>query len=511
MNNTKLYYDNDLLFEIIYLINHYKFDSALVKIDKYKLLYPEDSIINLYYAKILYFQEKYRDALNLALDIKDIDYHHINLKKEVYQFIGECYFSLSKYNEAIHYFETALRIGSGMTYSIKTNLSKLYALKGEKNKAYQILERRNGADEDYILDLQHAKLLVEDNEADLAINILKKIDDNIYIVREHYQKKYYYLGKAYYLKEDRINALECFKKVLMIKNYYYYKAYNLMAKIYFDFGYYDKAYKMALETNNKYDISSKHLIFNCLIKKGNIKEAKDYISTLKSNGQLLYFGILYKELRDYETSLTYLSQLSENNKYKRKEYMYYMLEDYIRLNKYQEALDLINYIKDNDYFALNYKMTINIKIIEKYVLKELNMDFEAQGYTSNQIKEYSEEKALEHIKKKHYFNSQISKFDDSVEIDELYYYFKDKIDLNNRSCDGCFDIYSFDYKNIGTINNKNIGDNITVVCLANTNKIITMYPSLKQTVVEDFLDIERKPKTKRLTQIEKFNKKYNNK
>ena len=68
--------------------------------------------------------------------------------------------------------------------------------------------------------------------------------------------------------------------------------------------------------------------------------------------------------------------------------------------------------------------------------------------------------------------------------------------------------FDFGYNDIkmGSIYNEKLND-ISIITLPNTKNIITMYPVNK--VDENLNDVEQeKPKTKRLSQIDKFNKKY---
>ena len=66
------------------------------------------------------------------------------------------------------------------------------------------------------------------------------------------------------------------------------------------------------------------------------------------------------------------------------------------------------------------------------------------------------------------------------------------------------DIYYLDYENIGYAMTGEQANKLKVVVIPNTKQIINMYP-----IYDDKNKIEEKPKVKRLSQIEKFNKKYN--
>ena len=57
----KEYYDDKLIEQIRYSISKKDYSSALHKIDEYRKLYPSDSFVEVYYARYLSNNGKYKD------------------------------------------------------------------------------------------------------------------------------------------------------------------------------------------------------------------------------------------------------------------------------------------------------------------------------------------------------------------------------------------------------------------------------------------------------------------
>ena len=145
-------------------------------------------------------------------------------------------------------------------------------------------------------------------------------------------------------------------------------------------------------------------------------------------------------------------------------------------------------------------------------------------YLYNQIIEYSEEDFRNHIEK-HLSNedNKDDKYSDAIfvedfpierVIEETKKYIPSKYFL----CHGFFDDkYTFKYDECGR-DGKKLVDYFQVVTFHNTSNYITMYPSCKcenyPAINLNYLNIEKekpKSKVKHLSQIDKFNKRYNKK
>ena len=501
----KKYYDNDLLDEIAYSLKVGKIDKAINKISEYKMVYPNDLAADIYYCKVLVFLGKYEEAQLLAQSLVTNTFHSDNLLQEAWLVLGSIYKHQDMREEAISCYEKA-KVHSNIRKTLAhINLSKIYSRMGRFSDAFKELNIKMDCEDSYLIELERARLLLEIKTPDKAIFVLKQIDDDIFSSKEHYQIKYQLLGDAYYDVNDRDNALINYKKSLTIKNNIYWKSYFNIAKIYFDFGKYDKSYDMVLDVQKNSKINVNHLLICNLLKRKKYDEIESLISKLNEIEQLYLRGILSFEMQDFGSAINYFNKLSTTNTF-RKDYEFYLVISYVREKKYTEALGLINNIKENNYDGLLNKMIYDLRVLEYYTRVMLNENVAPQGYSEHQIYFYDYNLAISHILDRH--GSDLSKICD-IDIKKLFDYLKNNINKATKSISSCFDLYLFDYNDINKDLNSNIGQNIIIVCLCNTNNVITMYPSNKLEMGEDLEEMPSKPKTKRLTQVEKFNKKYN--
>ena len=190
--------------------------------------------------------------------------------------------------------------------------------------------------------------------------------------------------------------------------------------------------------------------------------------------------------------------------------------------KYQELYDYITNIENDDLFLsedmkwknylLHYcKVKLGL-ITEKSIL---------YSYRYNQVVDYSEELFFDHIRKHEAdFNMESDIVNDNIfvpdfPIKEIVNEIKKYIPSENCLRPGYFeDIYFFKYDNCGRVNNKLV-NYFTAVAFYNTNHFLTMCPvnSTQNTKAIDLNYMIKKdePKVKKLSQIDKFNMRYNRK
>ena len=188
--------------------------------------------------------------------------------------------------------------------------------------------------------------------------------------------------------------------------------------------------------------------------------------------------------------------------------------------KYLEILDLINENKNlfniNDLNFITYYCRIKGGLFtEENVV--------SNGYRFMQTYNYSEELFREHIKKHLYeYNIDIDEvnpviFSEGFPIDKIIDEIKKYIPSDKKTCPGYFDdVYYFKYDNCGTVDNKKTNI-FAVITYSNTREFITMYPVLGYERIQPIdlnylkeFEVEN-TNVKRLSQIEKFNKRFNRK
>ena len=262
-----------------------------------------------------------------------------------------------------------------------------------------------------------------------------------------------------------------------------------------------------------------------------------------------YYASLLVLLRKYEqaedilekTNLRVLNDLSFKNDselYKTyiKNYNYSKIKLLIFQNKYMELYN--TYIKPrNNYTCLD---SLNIDELSNTQTNNKGIDFrglklfcwkkmgmmniskkEKYSYLFKQIIEYNDDEFLDHIKK-HLMDyntnadeNNNSMFVENFPIQEVLDEVK-KMIPNDRGLHFGFldDTYTFKYDECGRVNNK-ITNYFQVICIHDTNDIITMYPTLEGDYLP-YIDLNilnsnkqnDNVKVKRKSQIDKFNQRF---
>jgi len=138
------------------------------------------------------------------------------------------------------------------------------------------------------------------------------------------------------------------------------------------------------------------------------------------------------------------------------------------------------------------------------------------GYLAQQIVSYDEQRAIEHIER-HKNPDNVEMLEDIIEkqikIICLFYKIKQIIkDSKISSLETISCKYFFKYPNISKIEYQNdyLYKYLCVVAFRDTKEIITIYPYCTKEKILDVNELEEeKVLTKRLSQIDKFNKRYN--
>lgn len=253
---------------------------------------------------------------------------------------------------------------------------------------------------------------------------------------------------------------------------------------------------------------------------------------------------LEKYPKDYCAYLFYCCNLITIGKIDEAEKIYNYVEDiYNNDNKFQKIdksmrtkqdliLTKLKLLSYTGRYEELYKLCINNKNIVKdnviqrtlfYAKKKtgrLNPEKrDENSYLFSQMVRYEETDFLNHIKK-HLYNTEefIEKpsdaiFEPSFQTEKVIEEMKKYIPSNKKLSPGFYsNIYFFKYDNCGRLNNKMV-DYFEVVCFDNTNEFITMWPvdDIKNMPYVDLnylVDYNEKPK---ISQIEKFNKRFNKK
>lgn len=272
----------------------------------------------------------------------------------------------------------------------------------------------------------------------------------------------------------------------------------------------------------KYDIDEfdriKNLISTNLISAK--KKIEDYLKKYPMDYTAYnYYALILIELGLIDDAIKItdysLNLVNSDNNYKKEDRDYFMhhnILNNIRILSFQKRYDeLLNYYNEN----MDKIIEKDTSMLPYYCKKKLNIlddnNRDIHSYIIRQIIDYKEEDFIRLVKS----NNKRSKmyFNDDFPYDAVIEEVKKYIPSNIRIFSNFYeDEYSFKYNKCGVSDGK-VVDYFKVVCLNDTNNIMAMKPSSysknKPQIDLNYLRYSlTKENTKRLTQVEKFNKKY---
>ena len=273
---------------------------------------------------------------------------------------------------------------------------------------------------------------------------------------------------------------------------------------------------------NKYD----KVQFDNLLSMMNYTDASRVISLFKNYlreyptdvSAHLYYAIMLIKIGNLEEAIDVLNLevvLTSDNYFDIKKRGYLIVKILLAKEKYEECYKYIleNEILFQDDEELNTLVLLLLK-------KKLNLlvadDYnQIQSYALKQIISYKEELALEHIVLNHKNQAYLdgkSQFNEDFPIQKVFSRIRNCLPNEKRMYDELVvDYYIFKYTNSGKNSGKNV-NYIKVITLVNTNQIVTMFPIdnyEKLPYTDISLELDSKKTIKKISQIEKFNKRYN--
>ena len=225
---------------------------------------------------------------------------------------------------------------------------------------------------------------------------------------------------------------------------------------------------------------------------------KEYEDTLLESSSDNFYHTNYKNLRGFNYNMIIVK-----------------IKILAHQRKYQEILDLID--ENMDMFAPN-----DIKYISYYCRIRLgifNESFDTVSYRFLQTMNYSEDLFREHLKghikkyNKDLIDPNSNLFEDDFPIDKVLTEIKKYIPSDDYISPGYFENqYFFKYDYCGKVDDT-WANLFTVVCYQGTSNIITMCPVVGYGGIPctdlNYLKYEiEEPKVKRLSQIDKFNRRF---
>lgn len=500
----KKYYDSDLISNINYLIDMESLTEAKKQIDEYKKLYPNDMYFKMVEMKYLNAISMFSEAENLGKSIEQEKFRNDDLKSKLFINISTSLFNQEKYDEAILYAKKAIKANKGKFFHQYKYISDIYIKKYDLENAKKILEDNiNNINHDlFNLNIGYISFLQKNYNT--AIDTLltcddKKINNKVYI-----QKKYCTIGSCYVQLNKYEEALKFLRNALTVKGYLYYIAQYNIAICKYQLGHIEEAIKICEDAlkNYKYE-PIEELLSDLYLKSGNLSKNNKLLNNIEDESEKNYnLGKSYIFDNKFKEAIIVLNKALKNaNECLTTKIFYQLVIAYFKIGDYANTLRYINLINE-----ANDMIKYDLNRIKFYINYHIGLETSPEFYTAKQIVNYDENLALNHILRRHEndFNTKM------YNIEELFYEIQDYlIDSNKYNYIG-FDMYKITMENIGSKNNSQV---LSVICLPNTKNILTMYPDLNPEFILDDLEIEsyetKNSKRRKLSQIEKFNLKYN--
>ena len=201
--------------------------------------------------------------------------------------------------------------------------------------------------------------------------------------------------------------------------------------------------------------------------------------------------------------MKYFEQIEEQTK----------IRFYLATHQYDDALDYIEYAES----LKNYQQ-LELKI---YCMNKLGIktNTSSETYNCRQMINYSEQDTLNEMRQRiaisnnDPYNYYLEKrFSEDFPLEKVFEEVKKRLSDDNKLCFGYYnDIYIFKYDLCGRVDGK-IQDYFKASCFHDTHDIIILYPTFNcenlPYVDLNYLNKTENPNQKRLSQIDKFNKRY---
>ena len=279
------------------------------------------------------------------------------------------------------------------------------------------------------------------------------------------------LFKSYLLDKRIKQALDTIKKLYEENNEekYLFELVKLLldigdtstAKKYIDQAYYSEM-KIYLEGLYNEYIGENDRAINCLNKLNH---------TVMEEDMHIELSCVYENMHDIEKTKQELYMLLNTNK------KYQALVRLIRIaigendNSIKKIFDMcdIDSCKHKG-DLIQYRRCLTYY---KYSTGELKED-DVENYSDSQLYDYSKERALYHIKKKHFDSAVYYKFNDDIDLNSVFEYCKKNLNHVVRKGDSDIYIVRMPY-NVGSLMEYTT-DLVEVITIHDTDKIVTLYP-----------------------------------
>lgn len=416
INQSSKYRDISLLYKALANIQLNRIGEAkiiFVKMVSDPSVLPKYAEEALYRLSTLYLEEKeYNEAINILNKII-FDYSESKYYEDAISLLSDTYFVLEEWENALRSYELLKEFRQGdevISKRLATILFHLDRFKESKENLY-FYDNNFGSDKDVLLMLGDI-LLVENNLKD-ALDVYKKIDENIKLNNVETIENNFIIGKIYYSLGQYNEALNYLKGVNKKESIYL----SILSSIKVD----KDVFPIIKDLNEKYKsdqitIDSNNRYINYLETKSNNKDLELFLSYVtkiypKDIKYSLTYGEMLLEQNRLDESLKYLSVGYNKNSEYYSNLSYKIGWIYYNKNEFARSIEYFDRLTEDDY---DYIKALYSKSIANYKIG---------NYTKGK------EGFILLLKKDTEFNTQISFYlgliaKDNYEYDKALDYFK---------------------------------------------------------------------------------------
>ncbi len=432
-------------------------------------------------------QEKYDEALEAYKRIEETNHKE---KEYAYFSIGNIYERLTNHEQAICYFEKAVFPHSRFNEDAKMHIAKNYIYLKQYDKARAYL-----------------KNVLTHNDPKLACHVL------FYKARIELSTRNY--SKYVEMIDELITRYPSFhpaiaeKVKILFEQKKYNEGKNFLKKIHVSNAsksdhcgykilsaeYYEKIFEHAKALEIYEDLLTNYT---------------DTLRPLEKSRAMIGIATCYVGIGNIEKGYEYFKKQSETDIAYANACLFNMISIDIYLGNYERAYEILKQI-DNDGLDSKIDVTDLKLVLSKFIDIEPPI-INAPSYREKQLLTYEKKLAYDHIYEGHSIEkapSDEGAFADNIDIYNLIDDIKEKLDEKSIVGLNVFKKHKLYYENIGVFDGENL-NYLVVITPLYSNDIITMYPTNE--LLEEKMEVKPKQKIiKRVSQIEKFNRRYNKK
>ena len=512
---TKKFYDNDAIKRIEKMRVKRNHSQAFKEIQEYLLKYPNDTYAHIMNACVLLDLEKFEEALVEIESCLDAPLHGYNDECSLYTTYGAILLKLGREEEGLENLFKAIeltkKIKGHETGHAQNIIIKHYLEKRQLKKAISFAESCKNTPQ---LLIKKANIYLLDDNIYKALEELNKVRVDA-LESELLKGHYYFLqGKIAYFLKDYSSAFEYLEKCTKIESDWSKKALSYLGHLEIDRMNPNQAIKYGLELVNGsvYTSHGYELLARAYTSINSFEQAEEVINKMDN-----YYWKTFRAARlayakkEYAKAEELFSKLLHCNVTKRfEENLEYYILCLFRQHKFDEAIYAMDCVQ-----SVGEKETHDMDMIRIYCdsLKHKPILKSKLSYSGKQVYEYSRDEAIHHIISHHVIDSRLSQFNDA-DIRKIYDEVYKKLQIKNNIPDLYFDKQILYFHDIGVSipnyenDQKEIINQLEVVLLPETKDILTMYPRKGTDAYLDEKEDESPSKPKRLSQIDKFNKRY---